>query len=112
MSNPKIILYTNKPQSQTSFSIIRYIRNLSGRKKAGHAGTPNPLAQAILLISVSRDATRRRNEFLHLRDTYLATLRFGRQRDTHDIDENPWCETNENAIHRGQFVIPRPIGTG
>lgn len=68
----------------TSFDIIHKLRQLSGVKKIGHAGTLDPLASGILVVGVGREATKKLREAVQSEKEYLATVRFGVESTTND----------------------------
>jgi tRNA pseudouridine55 synthase len=77
------ILNVNKPDGQTSFSVVALIRYLSGEKHVGHAGTLDPLAKGVLPVCIGQ-ATRV-VEFLSNTDkTYLAQIELGVTTTTFD----------------------------
>lgn len=78
------VLNIHKPADYTSFDVVREVRDLTGVRKVGHAGTLDPFATGVLLILVGRGATRRFEEFMQLPKTYRATFRFGWISDTLD----------------------------
>ena len=51
------ILILNKPKKLSSFKSLKVIQNLLGLKKAGHAGTLDPLATGILPIFFDRSTS-------------------------------------------------------
>ncbi|MGN0171936.1 MAG: tRNA pseudouridine(55) synthase TruB [Acutalibacteraceae bacterium] len=85
------ILCLDKPQEMTSFAACAAVRRALGIKKAGHAGTLDPMATGVLPI-LCGNATRAL-DFLPSHDKrYTVTVRFGLKSDTQDI----WgqvCET-------------------
>ncbi len=73
-----------KPKGPTSFDIIRKLRNLTGVKKIGHAGTLDPLASGVLVVGMGREATRKLREVVEAEKEYLATIKFGVESATDD----------------------------
>jgi len=82
------ILNVNKPRGPTSFDIVRLVRKGTGVKKAGHAGTLDPMASGVLLILLGQ-AVRISEYLMDLPKTYRATLRFGFATDTYDAEGTP-----------------------
>ena len=85
---PQGILNVNKPSGPTSFDIIRLVRKGIGVKKAGHAGTLDPLASGVLLVLLGQ-AVRISEYLMDLPKTYRATVRFGFATDTYDAEGTP-----------------------
>lgn len=80
------ILLVDKPAGMTSHDVINRIRRLTGEKRVGHAGTLDPFATGLLLVAVTRIATRELSKFVGLPKTYEATFVLGAHSDSHDID--------------------------
>ena len=78
------ILCLHKPQQMTSFAGCALCRRLTGEKKAGHAGTLDPMATGVLPVFLGR-ATRLIAWLPEEDKTYLASLRFGAVSDTLDV---------------------------
>ena len=79
-----MIIVVNKPSGPTSFDIVRKVKDLTGDKKVGHAGTLDPFAEGVLVIGVSRESTRQLGVISGLDKDYTATLRLGASTDTYD----------------------------
>ena len=79
-------LNINKPVGMTSFAVIARLRKILGIKKIGHAGTLDPFAQGVLPIAIGK-ATRLLG-FLSDEKAYIATIQFGWDTDTYDLDGN------------------------
>ena len=47
---PAGILLINKPSGWTSFDVVKYVRSRIQRKKVGHAGTLDPMADGLLVL--------------------------------------------------------------
>ena len=73
-----------KPKGPTSFDMIYKLRQLTGVKKIGHAGTLDPLASGVLVVGIGREATRKLCEIVESEKEYLATVRFGEESKTDD----------------------------
>lgn len=74
----------NKPKDWTSHDVVGYLRGVTKIKKIGHAGTLDPFATGLLIVGISRQATKRLDEFKALPKTYIATLKLGATTDTYD----------------------------
>ena len=85
------ILNVNKPTGPTSFDIIRLVRKGTGIRKAGHAGTLDPMASGVLLVLLGQAA--RISEYLmDLPKAYRAVVRLGISTDTYDAEGAPTHE--------------------
>ena len=74
----------NKPKGMTSHDVVANVRRLTGIRQIGHTGTLDPFAEGVLPICIGR-ATRL-IEYLEDDKAYLATVQFGSNTDTYDID--------------------------
>jgi tRNA pseudouridine55 synthase len=79
------ILLVEKPAGVTSHDVVARIRRERG-VKAGHAGTLDPFATGLLIVLLTRDATRRSAAFMSLAKTYRVVARFGAVSTTGDPD--------------------------
>lgn len=75
-------LLINKPPSITSHDVIDRLREITGIKKIGHAGTLDPFASGLLIAGVTREATKKLSQFLKADKEYIATLKLGEVSDT------------------------------
>jgi len=65
--------------------VIRVLRKGGGVKKAGHAGTLDPMASGVLLVLLGQ-AVRISEYLMDLPKTYRATVRLGVATDTYDAE--------------------------
>ncbi|OGP13744.1 MAG: tRNA pseudouridine(55) synthase TruB [Deltaproteobacteria bacterium RIFCSPLOWO2_02_FULL_50_16] len=79
------ILLIDKPAGWTSHDVVKKVKNLLHLKKAGHAGTLDPMATGLLLLCLNQ-ATRHATCLLAADKTYLASLSLGRATDTEDSE--------------------------
>lgn len=77
------IINLNKPSGISSHQAVTRIRRLLGVKKAGHAGTLDPLATGILLVCLG-EATKITRFFLDMDKKYRARVKLGERTDTYD----------------------------
>ena len=79
------VLNLNKPAGSTSFAAVRLLRDLSGAKRVGHAGTLDPLATGVLPILF--ESATRLSDFAHkLPKEYLAEIHLGFTTATDDAE--------------------------
>jgi tRNA pseudouridine55 synthase len=77
------ILNLDKPPGWTSHDVVTRVRELTGERRVGHAGTLDPLATGVLVICVG--AAVRLTEYLQGHDKrYRARIRLGISTDTYD----------------------------
>ncbi len=77
------LLVLNKPPGITSHTAVQRVRKALGVRRAGHAGTLDPLATGVLLIALGR-ATRLLEYVAGQSKSYRAVVRLGELRDTLD----------------------------
>jgi tRNA pseudouridine55 synthase len=82
------ILLINKPLHWTSFDAVRKIRNLIRIKKAGHAGTLDPLATGLLIICTGK-FTKKINEYMAQEKEYTGSFTLGATTPTYDLESKP-----------------------
>jgi tRNA pseudouridine55 synthase len=91
------VLLINKPLEWTSFDAVRKIRNLIRIKKAGHAGTLDPLATGLLIICTGK-FTKKINEYMAQEKEYTGTFTLGATTPTYDLESKPENFKSTNAI--------------
>lgn len=91
MNNETVIVKTlfgfiniNKPKGLTSHDIVAKLRKITNIKQIGHTGTLDPFAEGVLPVCIGK-ATRL-IEYLEDDKEYIATIQFGKDTDTYDID--------------------------
>ena len=75
----------DKPIGMTSTHAVAVIKRLFSAKRAGHAGTLDPLASGCLPIALG-EATKTVPFVVDGRKTYVFTVRWGEERDTDDAE--------------------------
>jgi tRNA pseudouridine55 synthase len=75
----------DKPTGMTSTQAVGAIKRLTLAKRAGHAGTLDPLASGCLPIALG-EATKTVPFVMDGRKSYRFTVRWGEERDTDDAD--------------------------
>jgi tRNA pseudouridine55 synthase len=78
----------DKPTGLTSTQAVSIVKRLFGAKKAGHAGTLDPLASGCLPIAFG-EATKTVPYVMDGRKSYRFTVRFGIETDTDDAEGKP-----------------------
>src|SRR6202034_2539363 len=104
-------LVLDKPIGMTSTHAVAVIKRLFTAKRAGHAGTLDPLASGSLPIALG-EATKTVPFVVDSRKTYLFTVRWGEERDTDDAEGRivNISETRPDAAAL-QALLPRFVGT-
>src|SRR6266705_550251 len=78
-------LVLDKPVGMTSTHAVSVVRRLFAAKRAGHAGTLDPLASGCLPIALG-EATKTVPFVMDGRKLYRFTVRWGEERDTDDAE--------------------------
>lgn len=78
-----IIININKPKDISSHDAVSKVKKILKAKKAGHAGTLDPLATGVLIVCVDR-ATRLASYFSGQDKEYRAVMKLGETTDTQD----------------------------
>jgi tRNA pseudouridine55 synthase len=101
----------DKAVGMTSTQAVGAIKRLFSCKRAGHAGTLDPLASGCLPIALG-EATKTVPFVMDGRKIYRFTVRWGEQRDTDDA-EGRVTATSDQRPERGAIgaLLPRYTGT-
>jgi len=75
----------DKPVGMTSTHAVSIVKRLFAAKRAGHAGTLDPLASGCLPIALG-EATKTVPYVMNGRKIYQFTVRWGEERDTDDAE--------------------------
>lgn len=113
------VYLVHKPKGYTSFDLVKKIKKTFHIKKAGHAGTLDPLAYGLMIIGMNR-GTKRMNHYLTLPKVYIAEVLLGTSTTTLDAEgevledkhvvglKNDDVETAVNSLH-GDHQIKAPL---
>lgn len=85
-TQPQLFGFLNiyKPKGMTSFDVVARLRRVTKIKQIGHTGTLDPFAVGVLPICIGKST--RLIEYLDDDKEYLATVQFGKDTDTYDLD--------------------------
>ncbi|MFQ5812702.1 MAG: tRNA pseudouridine(55) synthase TruB [Anaerolineae bacterium] len=79
------ILNIDKPAGMTSHDVVARVRQISGQRRVGHAGTLDPAATGVLVVCLGQ-ATRVVEYLMASDKVYRARIRLGISTDTHDAE--------------------------
>lgn len=99
MTDPFGFLNINKPAGLTSHDVVARLRHTLRLKKAGHAGTLDPLATGVLVICIG-GAVRLSEYVMASRKRYRAVARLGVTTDTYDADGKVVLMRDASGISR------------
>jgi len=101
----------DKPVGMTSTHAVSVIKRLFSAKRAGHAGTLDPLASGCLPIALG-EATKTVPFVMDGRKGYAFTVRWGEQRDTDDGEGRVVATSDQRPSAEAiRAVLPRFVGT-
>lgn len=87
----------SKPAGKTSFSIVAWLRRLTGEKRVGHLGTLDPFATGVLPLCLGK-ATRLARYLADSRKTYLARVCLGIATETYDSEGKITDQSDPSGI--------------
>jgi tRNA pseudouridine55 synthase len=94
-------LLLDKPLGVSSNAALQKVKKIFGAKKAGHAGTLDPLASGLLLVLFG-EATKFAGPLLDADKEYFATLKLGERTSTGDAEgrllEKKAVEVSNSAV--------------
>jgi tRNA pseudouridine55 synthase len=101
----------DKPIGMTSTHAVSVVKRLYAAKRAGHAGTLDPLASGLLPIALG-EATKTVPFVMDGQKTYLFTVRWGEERDTDDSEGRVTATSSERpSPEQIRLLLPRFTGT-
>ncbi len=91
------VLNVDKAAGETSFTVVRRLRHLTGAHRVGHAGTLDPLATGVLPILF--ESATRLAEFAHqLPKTYVADIHLGFSTATDDAEAEQQAQGDPSGL--------------
>jgi tRNA pseudouridine55 synthase len=104
-------LVLDKPVGMTSTHAVSVVKHLFAARRAGHAGTLDPLASGCLPIALG-EATKTVPFVFDGRKTYRFTIRWGEERDTDDAEGRVVATSDKRPDrHAIEALLPRFTGT-
>ncbi len=99
---PLGFLNVYKPKGMTSHDVISRLRRITHIKQIGHTGTLDPFAVGVLPVGIGK-ATKL-FEYLDDNKEYLATVQFGKNTSTYDI-EGEITDTFDKKVTQAQVEV-------
>jgi tRNA pseudouridine55 synthase len=103
------VLLADKPAGVTSHDVVLAARRATGERRIGHAGTLDPFATGLLVLLLGR-ATRLLPYMSGDPKEYAATIRFGAETETEDLDGAVTRTAPPPDEDAARAVIPRLTG--
>lgn len=102
MDGKNLVINLNKPKGLTSQQAVTEVKHIFAARKAGHAGTLDPIATGILLVCLN-EATKITRFLADADKEYLAMMKLGERTDTLDsegkiIYKAPHFSVDKNLI--------------
>ena len=91
-----------KPEKMTSFDVVAILRKITHIQQIGHSGTLDPFATGVLPVCIGKST--RLIEYLDDDKEYIATVKFGADTDTYDL-EGQILKTYETKISKSQLEM-------
>lgn len=91
------VFLVDKPVGLTSHDVVAGVRRIPGVRRAGHAGTLDPMATGLLLVCVN-EATKASRFLMAVEKEYTASVLLGRETDTEDITGRTLRESDCSGI--------------
>lgn len=85
MEIAKNIFLVDKSAGITSHTAVQNVKHKLGAKKAGHAGTLDPMATGLLIVGIN-EGTKALSQYVGLDKTYEAEVLLGTKTDTGDSE--------------------------
>jgi tRNA pseudouridine55 synthase len=105
------VIIVDKPAGITSHDVVDRVRKLLGVKKAGHAGTLDPMATGVLAVCVG-EATKIASFLMGDDKVYEATMRLGVRTDTQDMTGRVLAEQETRVTDEDvKAVLAALVGT-
>jgi tRNA pseudouridine55 synthase len=79
------VILIDKPIRWSSFKVIRKVKQATGVKKVGHAGTLDPMATGLLMVATGKK-TRSIHGYQSLSKTYTGTITLGKMSASMDME--------------------------
>ena len=105
-NDANIVINLNKPPDITSQEAVSRVKRLLGAKKAGHAGTLDPLATGVLLICMN-EATKISRFLTDMDKEYRVRVKLGERTDT--CDSQGKVIATEDVPQLGRAEIERCV---
>ncbi len=97
------VIIIDKPYGLSSSAVVLQVKRMLGARKAGHAGTLDPLATGVLPLCINQ-GTKLVPFFMQGVKEYIATLRLGIETDTQDREGTVIRQTEMMPVDHAEIV--------
>jgi tRNA pseudouridine55 synthase len=105
------MILIDKPQSWTSFDVVKKLRYAVKVKKIGHAGTLDPLATGLLIICTGK-FTKKIDEYQGMNKTYEGIIELGKTTPSYDLETDFNSEVGYQNITIEELEKAAKLQTG
>lgn len=107
-----IIINLNKPKNITSHDAVQIVKRHLSCKKAGHAGTLDPLAEGVLIVCID-GATKIARFISEFKKEYIFTMKLGERTDTFDMTGKVIQKVSDVCVEEGRLkdILKKYVGT-
>jgi tRNA pseudouridine55 synthase len=110
-AKPGEIILIDKPLGWTSFQAVKKVKWLKKAKKAGHAGTLDPLATGLLIICTEK-STKKISAIQDAEKEYTGTITLGATTPSYDLETEPTDFKDYSSINFDQIIALKSQFTG
>jgi tRNA pseudouridine55 synthase len=93
-----VVINFDKPVNTTSQQAVVKVKRLLGARKAGHAGTLDPIATGVLIVCLN-EATKITRFLSDLEKEYIVQLKLGERTDTYDSTGRIVDTKDPSSVH-------------
>ncbi|MBF0328002.1 MAG: tRNA pseudouridine(55) synthase TruB [Nitrospirae bacterium] len=97
-----IVVVLNKPAGITSHDAVQAVKKAFKVRKAGHAGTLDPIATGVLLVCLN-EATKITGYLSDMDKGYLMTIKLGESTDTYDSEGAVTASVKDYSVTQEQI---------
>jgi tRNA pseudouridine55 synthase len=106
-----IVINLNKPDFISSQQAVLQVKRICNARKAGHAGTLDPLATGVLIVCLN-EATKITRFLSSLDKEYVVRLKLGEKTDTYDSTGSITETKDSHSIQEKDIYHILPVFTG
>ncbi|CAM5702886.1 tRNA pseudouridine synthase B [Streptomyces microflavus] len=99
-TTPDGLVIVDKPSGFTSHDVVAKMRGIARTRRVGHAGTLDPMATGVLVLSVSSEATNYLGHLALTEEGDLGTIRLGQDTVTDDAEGEITSSTDASGVTR------------
>ncbi|MBI4684228.1 MAG: tRNA pseudouridine(55) synthase TruB [Nitrospirae bacterium] len=102
MEDKNLVINLNKPEGMTSQEAVTEVKRIFSARKAGHAGTLDPMATGLLLVCLN-EATKIARFLTDTNKEYIAVMKLGERTDTLDSEGKIIHKTEDISLNEKEI---------